>query len=384
MGGHMNRLRHVIGALAMVAFVLVPSAAVAGEPSGRHPDAAAHAELFSLEVDEAARELELQDQIGALQAQLAERFPDAFAGIWISHDPRFRFEIALKGGIGRDAVAAIIPQSLRPFSSISDARHSQAELEQLLRDAKAAASVPVNVSIDPVGNQLVVETLSLDSLMKPAFMEVARKPAVEVREVADLGGPAVDIYGGLDISGCTSGFSVAGTASGVTTTGVTTAGHCSNSKTYQGINLPFVAQKAADAADVQWHTTPGLTDQPKFKVGSGTRNVYGTYAYNEYVYGATLCKQGVVTGYDCGSITSTTFCPNWIQSCNAVFIRITNCPVDMSTPGDSGGPSFFGNRAAGHISGYYSDIFCANDQAIVSRIQFDTQAVGIGVLISLN
>lgn len=54
-----------------------------------HVDAAEYAEDQNVSIDEAIRRLELQGDIGKLDAELTTKEPDTYAGLWIQHKPEF-------------------------------------------------------------------------------------------------------------------------------------------------------------------------------------------------------------------------------------------------------------------------------------------------------
>jgi len=114
--------------------------------------------------------------------------------------------------------------------------------------------------------------------------------------------------------------------------------------------------------DAQWHSTPGFTDQPAFIFNEyqQRRDVLSLANTPEIVIGMTLCKYGPAGGYDCGTVDSKTVRPSYIPNASATYVRVGNCSVDMTLPGDSGGPVFYGTKAFGIISGYEDDLnpFC--------------------------
>lgn len=232
-----------------------------------------------------------------------------------------------------------------------------------------ASDQTVDIDIDIREN--VVDVLTSDEPATSSRIR-ARVPAVPkgvvVREVPALSAPAAEIHGGLALSnGCTTGFSVRNAGG---TTGIVTAAHCSNTQAYNGTNLPYVAGRQSGNTDAQWHTSPGLTDAPKIKTGSSTtRSILGQLTYGGVAVGVQLCKYGTATGWDCGELTTKSFSPSWVNK-GTQFGRITNCSVDMSTPGDSGGPVVLSSSAIGVISGWYHDPFCATDQNIFGFMDF--------------
>jgi hypothetical protein len=168
---------------------------------------------------------------------------------------------------------------------------------------------------------------------------------VAVVVVDELPREEVVLYGGLPLSSCTSGFTVQNSSG---TKGVSTAAHCGNSQAYAGNWLTFQSEYYTGSYDIQWHTLSGATLQPIIKVGSGTRDIYGTVPRASQVTGAWVCKQGKTTGYTCGTTSSTSYCYN--GACT--WIYVSGGSVNLSEPGDSGGPWFSGTSAYGsHTAG---------------------------------
>jgi hypothetical protein len=97
----------------------------------------------------------------------------------------------------------------------------------------------------------------------------------------------------------------------------------------------------------------------------------------------TLCKYGVQTGGDCGTVVTKTFKPHddWgVANPTASYGQLKNCDADMSTPGDSGGPVYHAGRAVGMTTAWYHDIFCATDYNIFSFLQDDTDLLYVEVI----
>ncbi|MYC31724.1 MAG: hypothetical protein F4X64_00915 [Chloroflexi bacterium] len=170
---------------------------------------------------------------------------------------------------------------------------------------------------------------------------------VVVLEVEQFSTLDTDIYGGLALTRCTSGFAVEN-ASG--TKGITTAGHCYDTQHYDGYWVPYEDGTFQKSHDVQWHTVRDYTVKNKIKVGSGTRSITSTKSRSSQAVGNYVCKYGKVTGYTCGNIVDKSFQfeDNGRFDCDdpgncqwkATWIRVHNDGVNLSEGGDSGGPWF--------------------------------------------
>ena len=179
------------------------------------------------------------------------------------------------------------------------------------------------------------------------------------------------IYGGLQI-GCVSGFAVKDRLSA--STGVTTAGHCANSQSFQGTSLPFVREHWTQWTDIQFHTTPNYADSPRFKVSDSgtTRYVSGTKSYSKIVVGSRVCKYGYASDsshYNCGEVEMKTYEPSWLAgNTEPVFILVKNCDTNMGgEPGDSGGPVLYNYTAYGTMSGWsWGGVGCWTDKMVIT------------------
>ncbi len=160
---------------------------------------------------------------------------------------------------------------------------------------------------------------------------------VEVVKFLELPRNVSEIGGGEALSTCTSGFSVMD-LSGIK--GITTAGHCRNAQTYNGVNLPFMSgtlDEGGTAYDIQWHRV----DQPLEARnwvwdGSSHRPVLNVRFRASQNVGDWVCKYGWTTGYGCGTVATT--------SQDGINVRLDNMIVDN---GDSGGPWFVNTTAYG-------------------------------------
>lgn len=357
---HSNRLRSV-GLLAATLALLgacdrLPSdSGIPGEPSSSAgaaapaaDDAQAYAATYGVSLDEARSRLALQRAVGALNTRLRADHPQTFAGLSIEHQPEFRVvarftrngEQALRSA-GMDPALARVVRTERAAVPLLPLRRRTEVAYERVRAAGIEATAVMNVR----ENRPEVHVLAGSEAAARAVLGAG----VAVVVVSQLPRREVQIYGGLPVSACTSGYSVQN-ASG--TTGVTTAGHCNNSQSYAGYALTFLGEAWYGSYDIQWHTRAGDTFDPIIKVASGTRTVTGTKSVSQQVAGEWVCKQGATTGYTCGTLNSTTYC--FSGACTWVYV--TGGSVNLSEGGDSGGPWFSGNTAYGtHVFGGGND-----------------------------
>lgn len=333
-----------------------PLASPAGvEQVSPAPDIQDYVDAFHVDALAATVQLEELPRILALQRRLADDAPEEFAGLWIDHDP-YAVSVAVTsetGEIGQMITAA----GLSVSPSIRVVKHSLSELDSIL-GALVRSDAVFNGAVNERMNRIDVQVRDINDLAAFGRSDLAADESVAVQVVEDLGGPATDILGGLggaehNWSGCMSGFTIK--KYGTTTKGFVTAGHCGNTLSYQGSNLPFKAEQISYAVDAQWHTAPGFTVQPRFIVNQnqGWRTLQNRA---DTVMGQRVCKYGAVTYYSCATVNNLNFHPNWVPNGQG-FVTAYNCDIDMVKPGDSGGPVFFNYTAYGITSGYYGDIF---------------------------
>ncbi|MDQ3024772.1 MAG: S1 family peptidase, partial [bacterium] len=288
-----------VGLSAVLTIALAIAAASPARADVYHPDAIAYAVTFGVSLNEASRRLRLQSVVGDLEQALELSESATFAGIWIEHQP-YRvitsFTRAGQSTIARHAsggpLAAVI--------EVRTARYSLASLRADLTRLADAPDGPFSAGINLSENAIEIETTSLAAFNEWAAVHGSAIPAhAKLKVVHALPSPVLDIYGGLGLSGCTSGFSV---IDGGGTRGTTTAGHCGNSQSYQGNDLPFVSENVGGWSDVQWHTAPSLTvlnliQEPYYPY---TRSITSSTYWGSQTVGSTVCKYGNTSGYSCG------------------------------------------------------------------------------------
>jgi hypothetical protein len=214
--------------------------------------------------------------------------------------------------------------------------------------------IPTNSGINVVENRVelyVVERSRFDVAMQDTRIQLP--PQVKVVTVSELGVQETDIYGGLVLSACNSGFSVIN-LNGIK--GITTAAHCPNLISYNGVNLTFRDEAYGGPYDFQWHTAPGFYVRNWVYDGSYNHYILWTKSRYNQAVGDWVCKHGVATGYTCGAIIDKNYYPG--SPMNSTLIRIHSNGVNLSEPGDSGCPWFLGNTAYGsHVGGIGDDAY---------------------------
>lgn len=197
----------------------------------------------------------------------------------------------------------------------------------------------------PVGVNAVVADMLSDGVPPTAVIV----QGVEPRE------PVVNLYGGHSLTTCTSGFAIY-YGSNQSNRGITTAGHCPNSQSWNGQALSYQNDEHwSGNYDAQSHKLSGaayknwIQDDPSGHTRSITAK---EYRLTQYV-GRYVCHYGMTTGYGCGYIVS-----DHEPGCSAVpgnrYIKVDSDPngpgFDLAEGGDSGGPWFIGYTALGTMS----------------------------------
>ena len=327
-------------------------------------DAQSYAAEVGVSIDEALERLKLQSTIGQLETELRLQEADTFAGMWIEHTPTFEIVVQFTDYVDDTRMQSYIEQGLlTDMINVQTAQWSLAQLEANQAMAISTAQemgVTVESGINVFKNQVelyVEEEADLNLLVEQAALTpesvLNDDTGMEFIKVDAFSTADANIFGGLAMSTCTSGFAVSNSGG---TRGVTTAGHCGNSQQVVGESLSFQQEQFGGSSDLQWHTAPGNTILPQFFDGSSNRSVTGTRSRNSQPLNGFVCKYGKTTGNTCGFIVDKNLSLSFVPNSSATFIRVSNDGQDLSSGGDSGGPWFSGNTAYGiHSCGIGND-----------------------------
>lgn len=328
-------------------------------------DAQEYAEQYGVDLEEAIDRLRLQEPAGELDAELVAKEADTFAGAWIQHKPEFRIIVQFTHD-GEDTIRPYIENA--PLADLVEVRTASVTLAELETTQEAAwlavrgLEIPVASGINVYENHVELYVIERDQFNSALQAEDISLPDnVEVITVTDLGTDEAEIFAGLALSLCTSGFSVKNSSG---TKGITTAAHCDSNPiiSYQGTNLPFQAAAEGGQYDVQWRTAPGFTVRNLMNDGTYYRYVYSTKHRNNQMMNEYICKRGKETGFGCGNIINKNHQPACVTKPDgtiicftSTFIRVHRDGVNLSSGGDSGGPWFSGNTAYGIMRGSLGD-----------------------------
>lgn len=335
-------------------------------------DAQWYAEDQGILPGEAARRMKLMESADDLTAKLFANERETFAGIWIQHQPEFRIETRFT----HDGEQTIRPYveggSLEGLVDVLPASATYEELE--VAEARArylvdGLGIPAESGIDETENLAYINVTDLTSL--EAALKTANVPLpeeVKLVEVNELLAPSANIYGGVALRGCTNGLSVVHSSG---STGVTTAGHCSNAQSFRAEPLNFQTEGFAGPYDIQWHKTP-FVEQPWVRDSDGIRVIHAAKGRLEYPEDRIAChfgQGGDAAEYTCGYIRNRSYRPPSASYNNptATFVLVES-GGDLEDRGDSGGPWLIGNTALGIHSGgntagraFYMSITYFND-----------------------
>ncbi len=320
-------------------------------------DAKVYASDQGITLDEAVYRLEIQDTIGEFIAEITANEPDTFAGAWIQHKPNYSIIVQFT----HDGEKVIEPYfsnelyaDLKDLVEVRSAKITLQELEATQLSIVLAArdlGIPFEADINVFENQVkfyVTDPLGFQMALEAADMAIPDYVILII--VSGFSEPEVNIYAGLALSECTSGYSVKNPSG---TKYISTAGHCGNTISYNGTNLPFVDEQYNGAGDFQYHTFSGFTiknwatdnlccdSTPYYRVITATKS-RADQMLNEFV-----CKYGKTTGLTCGYIISKNVLPTLPPNATATYIRVHRDGVNLSSGGDSGGPWYVGGTAYG-------------------------------------
>lgn len=315
--------------------------------------AAIYAEQMNVSDQEAIKRLRLQKDVGELKATLLASYTDSFAGIWIEHEPQYRVVVALTSGSKNDITTLIHNQSLLEVIAIAYAEVTYAELRTQQRQVIAMVNslgLPFESGIDIQGNRVEVyventeyllQTLTVNGMVLPDRVVMIR---VDKATSEDL----VDIYGGLNIDDCTSGFSAIHNNGALSTT---TAGHCEDDTlVYNGTTLPVIDYENTGSADIAHLDPVSFTPRNLFYFGSANlAPVYDVSHWNEQAEGEQVCHfTRLNDSFVCGFIADTDYQPQITgYNYNPTFVRVDAGSTYLATGGDSGGPWTSGNTGYG-------------------------------------
>jgi hypothetical protein len=376
--------------VAVLTVGIVPAAAqIVVPPRLQTPDQALAqdadtiAATLGVPVDEALRQLRLQESSVAATDALTQRFATRLVGIAVRHRPVFGVDVLLTGDVPQPDETIDVAGEAVAVRFVTGARVSHTELVQAITAYQATirASLigPPGIGIDPRTGELVVVVSGRDvaregaDALRDRLAALTRVP-VRLRVVdqptLDMGG----VVGGARMIGtvpgdahrylCTSGFVV---TDGVRS-GLATAAHCPDALSVRDadgreVALPFVGQWGWGHQDVQVNASPEPLAPLFFAdtARTSSRTVMGARGRAGMRAGDVVCHRGERTGYSCSQVELTDFAPAGDLCGGACLPTWTTVAGPVCKGGDSGSPVFLGNTAYGILKGgsYRSDGSCA-------------------------
>jgi hypothetical protein len=299
-----------------------------------------YADAYGVPPEEAERRMRLQREIGRLGAQIKQNEAATYAGHYIEHKPVYRVVAKFTG----NAAATLAKYTQDPLwvpeiaaVPLSELVETQSTVHGLLKGLGIESASRVDI---PTGQ---VQFFVLDP---PAVQQLITAGTLNVPSYVTFGKAAdlspqreAKVEGGRPLSGglCTSGFTIYQT--GTTNRYLTTAGHCQNTLTYNGVTLPFQNEKylANQKYDYQWHSR-GTFEQLTNVIYEGFETllpIAGMWPYEYMEVGDWICKWGSATGWTCGGIISLTY--NALGAPGFVEVHHPD-NFNLSSAGDSGAP----------------------------------------------
>ena len=336
-----------------------------------------YAREIGVTLDEAILRSSKQQAFGRVAKEL-EGSLGSFVYAKVEHSPALRFIVGISDERDRMYVPSEVA-STKVMVSIAPVSRDVLMSGVALIDAALSDLVPLYATdVDLVAGVVRVipepEAPIEEITTRLAALSASSKVRIALERV-ERSAPTVGawLYGGSPVESlpyadpnhigiCTAGYTVVEDHTGVANDlyGFVTAGHCGNdlgvsTMTYDGGNFPLSSERIDTAYDTQvnWYLSGSRPSWLRPNVFDGYNlRPQGSYDETAYVLYTMKCKYGRTTSYGCGFEISNTYKPSWVPSATSTFIRVHNdSGLALSEGGDSGGPVFFNNGAAGIISG---------------------------------
>jgi len=328
-------------------------------------DAKWYADDMNVSVEEAYKRLSLQKPFGIINEQLLNNEAETFAGAYIQHEPGYRFIARFTGDFKGDIQTYLFDDSLTQYVEVdTTAQYSLAELKEaqlIMIDKLDALEIKFETGIKVRANAVELYVTDIDALNESLdSRSETLSPVINIIELEQFSTEEANVYAGLELVPCTSGFSVRHSDG---TLGILTAAHCTPDPPdapiyFEGIELILRQWNYGGPHDVQWRTTPGFTVRNLMFDGTYNRYVRGIKLRDQQVEEEYVCKHGKITEYTCGFIDHKNHRPPPDNGAtfSATFIYVRSAGENLSEVGDSGAPWFSGNTAYGvHRSGLGDD-----------------------------
>jgi hypothetical protein len=372
----MNTVRFACVLLILIAGLqtVAPSQAAPAKDEAVNPGIVEYARTYGVSIEEARWRLSKEKYIGEVGHRIETGSPETFAGIWIEHKPVFRAVVRFVG----DAKAQLSKYTQDPLFVPQVAPRSyevlvavQADIAQRLANDGIDFESDIDIKKSEItlyvrDPALVLKKYALVFRVSPFIRVYKTNTSVELTAMS--GGQELDLtLNHRLVRECTAGFNV---FDGNRELGIITAGHCVNDLTYKPTRTKLDYQNESDDGnyDVQWskqHIRQSVTpEQQKNSIDLingpiASMDINGVTPSTSYTVGKTICKSGVVTGYNCGQVIKMNHLELYPKNTNHVgsYVEVHNANDELMTDfGDSGGPVFApdDNSAYGVIHGHLS------------------------------
>lgn len=336
-----------------------------------------------------ARDRDVADRLGAVQERLAAERPQLYAGARLT--PGGGATLYVKGAAD-DLVRQLVSDAGVAITVVEGRPYSWLELEdrsrRLHRQIAGRGYRNIATSFDEATATLEATVGRAAGLPATARELRAALPA-EFRAGTRLAvvdapvGEDQHAFGGnwvLDdgVNMCTSGFSV----TNGTTTGVTTAGHCTSIDQIQepGVglhSLTHVAEHRGQWGDVEWKTSTHFEPAQFYASATDLREVNSVEPRSSITAGESVCVYGRSSNSrNCGL---TVYRTSVSCTVNGFFNdRLVAMNGTATIGGDSGGGWTFGTRAYGSTKGRCT--FDGASRNVWSVADLYDEALGVSVI----
>jgi len=296
--------------------------------------------------------LNLDTKAGNIERRVATSLGKSYAGTWVSKDgAQVVVGVTDAQAAAKVRAAGATAKIVRRSLDTLEAAHARLDAQS----AKAGTKV-AGWHVDPESNKVVVTATTAAAAAKFATA-AGLDPAIVTTEIGALPEPVADLRGGDEYrhinsnSGGVISYTMCSIGFPVTQGGFVTAGHCGTAgQTVTDTSFNDMGSFQAstfpgnDYAWVKTNSNWSPTGQVNNYSGGNWIPVFGS---DEAAVGASVCRSGRTTHWQCGVILSKNFTINYSSGPVYGAVDMTACAAG----GDSGGSVISGNQAQGVMSG---------------------------------